>query len=121
MFTLTPTTREDLEQTRGEPYEYRIRAVTAKLDNEVIGIVGLGFPSHGQVIGFARLTDTIRRKYPVRLHKMALGVLADARAKGIKQIVTVADPAVPAAERWLERLGFEPETILGEKVYLWRS
>lgn len=94
--------------------------MTAKLGDKVIGVGGLGFPSHGKVVIFARLTDEIR-KYPVQLHKTALAVLADARARGIKQIGTIADPAVPAAERWLKRLGFAPEMVAGEVVYIWRA
>lgn len=118
VFTLTPTTQADIDQTEGGPIEHRIRAVTARLGDNIIGVGGLGF-KQGQVVIFAQLTDAIR-KYPVQLHKTALAVLADARARGIRQIVTVADPAVPASERWLERLGFVPETILGEKVFVWR-
>jgi hypothetical protein len=118
-FELTPTTQADLDATEGEPLEFRVRAVTAKLGDQIIGVGGLGFPKNGQVVIWARLTDEIRKR-PVQLHKTALAALADAKARGIRQIVALADPTVPASERWLERLGFDPEMHLGKKVYVWR-
>lgn len=119
-FTITPTTPEDLEQTEGEPFEFRVRAITAKVDDKVIGVAGLGFHKNGSVIGWARLTDEIRKR-PVQLHKAALAFIAEAKAKGIPAIIATADPKQPAAERWLERLGFKPDMFLGEKVYIWKA
>lgn len=118
-FTVTPTTPEDFEALPGEPFEFRVKAITAKVGDKVIGIAGLGFHKNGSVIGWARLTDEIRKR-PIQLHKAAKAFLADARVKGIHTIIATADPEQPAAERWLERLGFKPDTFLGEKVYIWK-
>lgn len=118
-FTLTPATPQDIEQTEGGQFEHRVRAVTARLGDQIIGVGGFELRPDGQVVMFGRLTDEIRKR-PIQLHKTALALLADARARGINTIISAADPAVPAAERWLERLGFKPEIIMGEKVFVWR-
>lgn len=117
-FTLTPATEEDI--ATGGSFSYRSHAVTARLDGEVIGVGGIGYPEHGAPILWGRLTDAIRKR-PVQLYKTTLAIIADARARGITTLVAAADPTVPAAERWLERLGFRARTVNGQKVFIWQD
>lgn len=115
---LRPTRPDDLPHVIGEPLPYRIWAITGEVEGRVLGVGGLTFFPDGVVRVFAALTDEART-YKVTLHKAALRVLAMARAAGYRRMVTYADPDIEAAERWLERLGFEPVEINGLRVYRW--
>jgi hypothetical protein len=42
--TLRPTILADLPHVIGEPLPYRIRAITALIDDRVIGMGGIAFP-----------------------------------------------------------------------------
>ena len=45
-----------------------------------------------------------------------------ARRKGIKRVIAMADMGVsPAAERWLQRFGFQQHEVNGEKIWEWVS
>jgi RimJ/RimL family protein N-acetyltransferase len=46
--------------------------------------------------------------------------MRELRRSGIRRVVAAADPAQPAAERWLERLGFSPVEVDGTTIYLWQ-
>lgn len=72
----------------------------------------------GVVIAFADVTDEAK-KHPVRLHRAALKVLADAKAAGHRFIYAQIDNNEPTAERWLTRLGFKPVNDKGR--YRWQA
>ena len=114
-----PAIASDFEKFLDIPLPYRVRAWTGLIGDEVVACGGIAyFPddTHG---GFF-LCDEKAREYPVALHKAAVAVLKEAKRAGIKRLVTVADPEVPAAERWLIRLGFKPTdgTHNSEKVWV---
>src|SRR5262245_1899887 len=110
--TFAPTLAADLAATGQDRLGFRIRAVTARVGDKIVGIGGLSFLDDGTVLAFCHLTDAARRR-KVALHKAALAALARAKASGIRRIVATADPEQPAAERWLERLGFVSALALG--------
>lgn len=96
---------------------YRVRAWTGVLGDEVIGIGGIAFLLDGTTGAFLLAKDKAR-EYPVTLHKTGLLVVREAKKLGITRLVALADPGVGAAERWLQRLGFEPIMVEQEKVWV---
>lgn len=119
----SPTIAADFDTIGAPRLDYRIRAVTAHINGRIVGIGGLGFLADGSVMAFAHLTDEARaRKFA--LHRRVTRELFAAR-KRHPRISALADPDVPAAERWLARLGFapadQPTEINGQKVFVWQA
>jgi hypothetical protein len=115
-----PTTAADIIALAGEPLPYQVRCVTIDLGGEPLGFGGIAyFPEHNLYLAFARLTERAR-KYPVALHKAGKRSLEIAREMGAEWVAATADPAVPASERWLERLGYQRGDLIptGERVFL---
>lgn len=117
---LRPVTPDDVLQFVGEPSPYRMRGLAGVVDGEVIGLGGIALLPDQTAIAFVHLSDEAR-KHPILLHRAALTTLADAKARGIRKIIAMADDDQPAAERWLIRLGFRREEIEGMKVYTWQN
>ena len=138
--TLRPTIPEDLPHVVGEPLPYRIRAITALIDNRVIGMGGIAFPPHGPAIAFVQLVPPSRegagardgdrsatsvaeaKRYPVAFHRAGLMAMEMIRTSGVARVVATADAGSEAAVRWLKRLGFVPaegQRIAGKLVFVW--
>ncbi|HLK80252.1 MAG TPA: hypothetical protein VKT99_01980 [Xanthobacteraceae bacterium] len=137
--TLRPTIAADLAHVIGEPLPYRIRAITALVDDRVIGIGGIAFPPYGPAIAFVQLAppsgqdadgDAGRtapgvpeaRRYPVAFHRAGLTAMEMIRKSPITQVVATADAASEVAVRWLKRLGFQPaqrQPIAGKILFVW--
>ena len=142
---LRPTILSDLPYAIGEPLPYRIRAITATVDDRVIGLGGVAFPPHGPAIAFAELvprpaeprcsatsgysdsrgaSESIpeAKRYPVAFHRAGLMTMAMIRASGIAQVVATAEADDARAVRWLSRLGFEPaphQPIEHKVLFVW--
>ena len=101
---------------------YRAIALTGRnADGKIVGIGGIAFPNIGIPFAFSDLTEEARQN-PIALHKAALRLLELAKSKNIKQLAASADMAAsPAAERWLQRLGFNKETIGNIELWIWRN
>src|SRR5258708_34795526 len=86
---LRATILADLPHIIGEPLPYRIRAITALIDDRVIGMGGIAFPPDGPAIAFVQLAPSSReetvcasepaaasnpdaRRYPVALPRAGL-------------------------------------------------
>jgi hypothetical protein len=95
----------------------RVKALSARVGDDLVGVAGIGYLGAGRVFAFAHLSEECRKR-PVQLHRQAKRFLADAERAGARVITAKADPSVPAAGRWLERLGFKPGEYLGETVYV---
>ena len=117
---IRPTVASDLAKVTSESLPIRIRAITAAIGEEVLGIGGIGYRPDGVVIGFAAMNDEFRR-YPPAIHRAGLAMMKIIRDAGVPQVVAIADGRVPSAERWLERLGFEPFFEGDIKLYVWRA
>jgi hypothetical protein len=138
---LRPTLVDDLPHVIGEPLPCRIRAITALLDDRVIGVGGIAFPPRGPAIAFVQFAPSrsVRhdahggddrttagipeaRRYPVSLHRAGLMAMAMIRTSEARQVVATADADSDVAVRWLKRLGFrptDPQPIQGKLVFLW--
>jgi hypothetical protein len=117
---ITPLTAADIAEISSEPYPYRVSGFTARLDGTVIAIGGATHLPDGTLLAFAHLTDEARRR-KVWLHKQAKRVLARLTAQR-RRIVATASPEIPAAQRWLERLGFVPMDVFAENgrlIWIW--
>jgi hypothetical protein len=138
--TLRPAIAADLAQVIGETLPYRIRAITALVDDRVIGMGGIAFPPHGPAIAFVQLAPLPRRgaaagdgertvagipearRYPVAFHRAGLMAMEMIRRSPITQVIATADARSEAAVRWLKRLGFQPaqrQPIAGKVLFVW--
>lgn len=117
--TLRPTIPADLSACIAGPLPHRIQAITALAGEEIIGIGGIGFRPDGTVIAFAQMLPAARQ-YPAAIHRAGLMAMAMIRASRLPLVVAEAEPDNPAAERWLERLGFARTEISGFKAFVWR-
>ncbi len=56
------------------------------------------------------------RRYPLALHRWIKAAILEVRRLGVGHIVAIADPEIPRAPAWLERLGFDyvGESTAGE-------
>jgi hypothetical protein len=117
---ITPLTAADVAEITSEPHPYRVSGFTARLDGNVIAIGGAAHLPDGTLLAFAHLSDEARRR-KVWLHKHAKGVLTRLAAQR-RRIVATASPEIPAAQRWLERLGFVPMDVSvenGRLIWIW--
>jgi hypothetical protein len=139
--TLRPTILADLPHVIGEPLPYRIRAITALIDDRVIGMGGIAFPPEGPAIAFVQLVPSSReetvgasepaaasipeaRRYPVAFHRAGLMAMEMIRRSHVAQVVATADASSAVAVRWLKRLGFRPaerQQIAGKLLFVWES
>jgi len=137
--TLRPTILADLPHVIGEPLPYRIRAITALIDDRIIGMGGIAFPPYGPAIAFVQLVPSSAedalgegehgaasipeaRRYPVAFHRAGLMAMEMIRASGVSRVVATADAGSDAAVRWLKRLGFRPaegQRIAGKVLFVW--
>lgn len=113
---IRPAVPSDFLQLIDRLPPYRVRAFTGAMGDEVLGIGGIAYLQDG-AHGVFLLTSEKAKKFPVTLHKAGLMVLREARRLGIRKLVTLADPHIAPAERWLLRLGFEQIQIGEEKVW----
>src|SRR5215470_16811787 len=92
--TLRPTIPADLAHVIGEPLPYRIRAITALVDDRIIGMGGIALPPYGPAIAFVQLVPSSEeaaaaadgeraatrmpeaRRYPVAFHRAGLMAMA---------------------------------------------
>lgn len=121
---LRATVPADLPQVICEPLPFRIRALTAYVEDSVqervLGIGGLGYLPDGTVGAFVAMNDEGRR-YPAAIHRAGLAAMKMIACSGERRVVALADHLIPSAERWLERLGFEAVTVDGATAYVWQA
>ena len=114
--TIRPSTSADVAAWFDQPLAYRARCWTALKGGRIIGIGGVAV-QHNQFVAFLKVSDEGRR-HAVTLHKMGRRTLAFARDElGARKVFAEADPTIPAAERWLARLGFA--RTHHERVWVW--
>ena len=96
--------------------------MTALRGDEILGIGGLAMLPDGQTAAFLEVSEENAKKYPITLHKAARLILQQAKDLGLRRLVTRADTRREAAERYLQRLGFEfAGKDDGEVIYLWQQ
>lgn len=106
--TLRPSRPRELALLLGRARPpQRCRLLTAFAGEEPIGIGGLTFTADGCAWATLALKPEARRYGPALLRAWRL-VRDRARADGYRVIYAKADPAVPGAEEFLRRLGFQP-------------
>jgi hypothetical protein len=116
---MQPTIRDATADDFDERPAWRVRAWVGELDGKPIGKGGLAFMPGGPAVAWLEVDDHARM-FPVKLHKHALAVLAEARRMGVATLVAYADRNVPASDRWLARLGFEDTGIDTEHGRIWK-
>jgi RimJ/RimL family protein N-acetyltransferase len=116
---LSPATADDLEQLRKFPVA-RMRGLAARLDGQTIGIGGFMYFADGSV--WATMLVTPRgREFPVAVFRAGVLAMRLARRLGLREIFASPDESEPAAERFLERLGFIRVGEFGDEIlFRWR-
>src|SRR5215218_6764927 len=102
--TIRPAVASDFAKFVDKPLPYRVRAITGVRGEEILAVGGIAYLPDGTHGAFF-MGDEKARAFPIALHKAGLSVLQDARRRGIRRLVTYAEPTIEAAERWLRRLG----------------
>lgn len=116
--TLRPATLADFHRLIGSPPAHRARAFSALIGETLLGVGGLLFFEDGTVWASAIITDEGRR-YPAAIWRAGVHLMAMARGMGIRQVLAADDDTQPAAQRFLERLGFERRELAGETFFVW--
>jgi hypothetical protein len=119
---LVPTTAEHVERYSGTMPPWRIKSITALRGDEVLGFGGIGFLPDGTTAGFIEASEEACRKHPITLYKAVQKIIAQARAAGVKRMVTHCDTSREAAERFLERIGFRFFAHWnGQDIWVWED
>ena len=112
---LRPATAADMAALFDRPVPCRVRAIAAEGGGQLLGVGGIGYRADGVVVAFAQISAE-GRKYPAAIHRAGRAAMWMMRDSGVATVVAEAQPDNPAAERWLKRLGFEPEGA----CFVWR-
>lgn len=83
----------------------------------IVGVGGLAF-KQGRWIAFCDLTEDARRCKRA-IVRAGRGVIDEAHRAGHRFVYAQADGNEPMARRWLESLGFQPDTKTG--LYRWQA
>jgi hypothetical protein len=118
--TLRPSVASDFPAMGLASPDCRVRAVTAILGDEVLGLGGIAYLPDGTHAAFVHVKPGAHR-YRITFHKAGLGLIAEARRLGIARMVAQAEPGVGRARAWLERLGFGEEQYGTERIWVWRN
>jgi RimJ/RimL family protein N-acetyltransferase len=97
-----------------------VRAWAVELDGELLGVGGFAYHP-GDVIAAFVVKKPGAEKYALSLHRAGLMAMREARRLGYRRVVALAEQTNEAAERWLERLGFEQVMIDGERAWVWTA
>jgi RimJ/RimL family protein N-acetyltransferase len=103
-----------------EPLPWRVRAWAVELDGELLGIGGFAYQPNDTIAAFV-LKKPGAEKYAVSLHRAGLMAMAEAKRLGYRRVVALADKTNEAAERWLERLGFQQVMVDNEQAWVWEA
>jgi hypothetical protein len=116
---IRPSTAEDFVAFKGRLPPYRCRSFTGTVGGKIMGIGGIAYLPDGTALAFLELEPGAHR-YAVTLHKAAKRVIEEAQSRGIPCMIAEADPKEPTAQRWLSKLGFKPQQIDNETVWIWQ-
>lgn len=118
---IEPATAADFERLTGGRPVTRARALAAKLGDEVIGLGGFLYMPDGTVWA-SMLVTPAGRKFPAALLRAGVAAMRLARRIGLREVFASPDANEPAAERFLERLGFTRHGVFaGVIVFRWRA
>lgn len=111
-------TKADLDRFYGKgKFTATTRAIVGLVRGRIVGCGGIAFVA-GKVWAFCDLKPSAYR-YKVSLVKAAAGVIAEARAQGIRIMWAEMDTTEPGAERWLRSMGFMPTST--PRIYRWMA
>lgn len=111
-----PSRPEDFLELIGGPPGHRAKTITALAGDRVLGVGGVIY-INGELWASLQMAPEARR-YPTAIHRAGLKAIELFRAIGARRVYANAQPDNPAAERWLERLGF---SRVSDRHFVWRS
>lgn len=122
---IRPTVASDLRHVIDEPLSYRIRTLTAVLqdgeDETILGVGGIAYLPNG-VEAFVQAAPNAH-DYPVAFHRAGLMAMKMIAESGLHEVAASCDADNETAARWLTRLGFVPsdrQPLPGKLVFFWR-
>jgi len=118
--TIRHATRADIDQFIDEPLPWRVRGWAVENDGELLGVGGFAYQPSDVIAAFV-LKKPGAEKYAVSLHRAGLMAMREAKRLGYRRVVALAAKTNPAAERWLDRLGFKPVMVDGETAWVWEA
>lgn len=118
MAVLRPATDADYYVFFGRPAPDAWIGLVADAGHMLLGIGGLFFAEDGRWWATVARAPGVTSR--VLLHKAARETLDVAKRAGV-QVHALADPAIPNADLWLKRLGFQEtdEMRANHKVWTW--
>lgn len=120
--TLRHATEADFIALTGSGPIWRCRAFAGELDDgRLLGIGGLAYLPDGTVAMFMKATDEAREHYGLFVHKAGKRAIRLAQDLGIPVVGALTEDNIPAAARWLERLGFKLVEKNGHEVWIWQN
>lgn len=119
---LRSLTEQDFIDICGEAPLFTVRGWAGVTpDGRLLGVGGLAFLPDGTVAMFMKATDECREKYKLFLHKAGRKAIDLAIEMKIPRVGALTEDKVPAAKRWLERLGFKSFVKHGHEVWIWQN
>ena len=115
---ITPTTKADIREFFPRATDWRIKAITVRIDGEIKGIGGYAILPNGTRLAFLEASEEACKKYPMTLSRATKKFFS---GLNVSRMNATCDEARKAAPRWLERLGFKHMgNFNGEDLWQWR-
>jgi len=115
---IRPARKQDFAALIDEPLPYRVKAFAVEDDGKLLGVGGFAYQPGGTIAAFVLKGEGAER-YPLALHRAGRYAMSEAQREGFRRVVALAETNNPAAERWLQRLGFELVMTNGERAWVW--
>ena len=117
----TPTTKADTEAFFPRAADWRIKALTVRIDGEIKGIGGIAILPNGAKVAFLEAKEEDCKKYRMALMRATKKFFRELDPGTVKLCAT-CDASRESTPRWLEHLGFKRAGVTrGEEVWQWRA
>ena len=118
MVEIRRSTIEDIKHFFGHRHKNSMRAYTAVLDGEPVGVAGIYYDGV-RIIAFSIANEEARKKYKFAVYKMAKKVVDILQERNIIAYA-IADPEIEGSDKLLRHLGFNYVGPCKEgEVYQW--
>lgn len=103
---IRPATIDDVLRFYKEPFQQTIRAWAVEYEGEVVCIAGVTHINPRVLLAFSNIADGVSVP-KITVWRTALHLFENIKSIGLP-VIADPDGNIPGAQRFLERLGFEP-------------